>query len=180
MSDKEIVFRTIYPNNLSKKEFFQLMEVEKAAFPNPYTIEQMKGTIEYDGCTTVVVEEDDKIIGFIIMGYDIEGQEELLFIDFAIMPEHQGEGLGTKLLYVMLSSWRVEEDTQVVLTVKEDNVNARKFYVNLGFENDNDFNVLEREKGYIVMSIMYKDLLENLEKKIKDQELKDQVKSIRR
>jgi len=61
MNNIEFEYRVIMPKSLNERDLHQLMEVEKTAFSNPYTIEQMKGTIEYDGCTTVVVEEDDVI-----------------------------------------------------------------------------------------------------------------------
>jgi len=170
MNNIEFEYRVIMPKSLNERDLHQLMEVEKTAFSkNSYSIQQMKGTVEYEGCATFVVEDDDKIIGFVILGYDIEGQEELLFVDFAVMPEYQSKGIGTDLLYAALSSYKAEDNTPVVLTVKEDNVRAIKYYKELGFENYNNFVVAEKAEDDIVMSTLYKDLLTNIESRIKYQ-----------
>ena len=170
MNNTEFEYRVIMPKNLDDRDLHQLMEVEKAAFPkNSYSIQQMKGTVEYEGCATFVVEDGDKIIGFVIIGYDIEGQEELLFVDFAVMPEYQSKGIGTDLLYLAFSSYVAPDNTPVVLTVKEDNIRAIKYYKNLGFENDNNFIVSEKAEDDIVMSISYKSLLTNIVGRIKYQ-----------
>jgi len=76
---------------------------------------------------------DDKIIGVSGLYYDYEDPKDIMWMDyFAVKPELQKHGYGTKMLENLVSICKKEKAR--MLCVFTDNDNALKFYQKNGFE----------------------------------------------
>lgn len=64
-----------------------------------------------------------------------ETQAGEFYIDsFGVNPNHQGEGIGSKMLQFLINEYVVKDQQTLGLLVEEDNPNAKKLYLKLGFE----------------------------------------------
>ncbi|MCK0125402.1 GNAT family N-acetyltransferase [Gelidibacter sp. F2691] len=64
-----------------------------------------------------------------------ETQAGEYYIDsFGVSPEHQGKGIGAKLLQHVIDTYVHQQKHTVGLLVDEDNPNAKRLYVKLGFK----------------------------------------------
>ena len=65
-----------------------------------------------------------------------ETMEGEIYIDtISVYPEHQGKGIGSKLLHSIISKSRSEGHKKIGLLVDLENPNAKKLYTALGFES---------------------------------------------
>ncbi|TXE07408.1 GNAT family N-acetyltransferase [Gelidibacter salicanalis] len=64
-----------------------------------------------------------------------ETQAGEYYIDsFGVSPEHQGQGIGTKLLQYVIDTYVHQQKQTVGLLVDADNPNAKRLYLKLGFK----------------------------------------------
>lgn len=79
----------------------------------------------------VAVSEEGTILGFIILWLIVD---EIHIANFAVLPKHQNQGIGTALVTRgLVSAW--EEGARVsFLEVRAGNKNAIHIYQNIGFE----------------------------------------------
>jgi len=64
-----------------------------------------------------------------------ETQAGEYYIDsFGVSPEHQGKGIGAKLLQYVIDTYVHQQQQTVGLLVDEDNPSAKRLYVKLGFQ----------------------------------------------
>lgn len=97
-----------------------------------------------------VVDDEGKLKGYALLSltYSNEaGGLVLWFEEIYIKPEHQGEGLGKKLMSYIEKKYD-SKVSRIRLEIEPDNIRAKKLYENLGFT------ALE-------YSQMYKDKIEN-------------------
>lgn len=87
---------------------------------------------------TVVAEEEGAPIGFFMLADDLHARFALHLLAIAVAPEHQGRGLGRRLLRHAVrmaeESLRPGEVRWVCLDVAEDNEPARRLFSSEGFE----------------------------------------------
>jgi len=57
-----------------------------------------------------------------------------MYVDaLAVSPNHQGKGIGSKLLQIVIDEYVVEKRQILGLLVDEDNPSAKRIYIKLGF-----------------------------------------------
>lgn len=87
---------------------------------------------------TVVAEEEGAPVGFFMLSDDPHARFALHLLAIAVVPEHQGRGLGRRLLRhaVRLAeeTLRPGEVRWVCLDVAEDNERAKRLFSSEGFE----------------------------------------------
>jgi len=67
---------------------------------------------------------------------EIETQAGEYYIDtLAVDPEWQGKGIGSKMLNFLIEKYVVQHGKTLGLLVEEENPNAKKLYLNLGFKS---------------------------------------------
>lgn len=107
------------PNDAERLEY-----LEHRLFPdNNLTAFSLTQEMKLGKCW--VVERQKKIVGFLIARI-VGSLIDILRV--GVLPEHQGHGLGTKLVERAL-----EETPEAMLTVRKDNVRALRLYQRLGF-----------------------------------------------
>lgn len=89
-----------------------------------------------------VLRNDQKIIGMINLLITIstaEGGFVLLLEDLVVLPEHRGQGYGTKLLQHAVEFARQKKFLRITLLTDKPNVKAREFYLKHGFVDSDMF-----------------------------------------
>lgn len=123
-----------------------------------YFIEREKNQYSYQNC--VVAEENDEIIGAVniyegasiealrnpIIEYvrkhhnpkfdpEFETREGEYYIDsLGVNPNHQGKGIGSKILTFLIDEYVLKNNQILGLLVEEDNPLAKNLYLKLGFK----------------------------------------------
>ncbi len=78
-----------------------------------------------------VLLEDEVMLGF---GFLLSQIEEVHILNIAILPEHQGRGLGRELMHFLIDRARVLEGLYMILEVRPSNCPAIALYESLGFK----------------------------------------------
>ncbi|GGG47740.1 GNAT family N-acetyltransferase [Bizionia arctica] len=144
---QDIIYEFIGTKDLKKAKTFLLYFVEREnnqySYTNCFVLEidnELVGTINiYNGATLKTLRES--IALYIKNHFEIdfnpenETQQGEYYIDtIGISPEHQGKGIGTHLLKYIIETYCIKRQQTIGLLVDEDNPNAEKLYLNLGFE----------------------------------------------
>lgn len=81
----------------------------------------------------VVAEVDGRVVGFVVARDVYPGDEEALaereILNLAVVPSHQGLGIGRALM-----DWEIRHPGIYTLEVRESNLAAQRLYRRLGFE----------------------------------------------
>ncbi len=106
-----------------------LSALHARCFDEPWSPDSMASLFATPGLLGLIASEtvSTQPVGFVLMRV-IEGEAEIITI--GVLPEVQGQGIGTFLLRIMLQ----EAVTTVFLDVAADNENALKLYTGLEFE----------------------------------------------
>ncbi|OOZ41415.1 ribosomal-protein-alanine N-acetyltransferase [Solemya pervernicosa gill symbiont] len=103
--------------------------IEIRAHSHPWTEGILRDCLRVGyGCW--VYEEAGEILGFAIFSF-AAGEAHLL--NLCVKPEHQGEGLGRKIINHMLTVVRRLDVDTILLEVRESNAAAIHLYDSLGF-----------------------------------------------
>ncbi|WGI17767.1 ribosomal protein S18-alanine N-acetyltransferase [Methanonatronarchaeum sp. AMET-Sl] len=115
-----------------QKDLLEINKIETKVFNkesyHPYTF------LEYNTPKNIfyVVEKQNKIIGYVIITPTTTKNAKIISI--AIDPEHQSQGIGTKLLKKAINTTKKQKTKKISLEVKKTNKKAIKFYRKLGFQ----------------------------------------------
>jgi ribosomal protein S18 acetylase RimI-like enzyme len=123
-----------------------------------YFVEKENNQYSYQNC--FVAEEGNEIIGAVnlydgsqfdqlrkpVIEYvrsnfnsdfnpEDETQNGELYVDaLGVNPKHQGKGIGSKILQFLIEEYVYQKQQTLGLIVEEDNPNAKKLYLKLGFK----------------------------------------------
>lgn len=112
----------------------RLLPVEQALFPqDAWSAEQFWSELAGVPATRhyLVAEVAEKMVGYAGL---FATRHEADVQTLAVAPDHQGRGLGGRLLRALLFEARRRGVGEVLLEVREDNVAAQKLYAAHGFE----------------------------------------------
>ena len=128
---------------MNRDDLLQCGEIYAKAFPMEHwgidwtadnAREYLTDYFEQKKFVGYVYEEDDEIIGCIFALCKISGSKKEIYInEMAVLPERQGQGIGTQLLKSILDYSRREGLAGVVLYTSE-YAPAFKFYEKNGFK----------------------------------------------
>ncbi len=116
-----------------------IAEVEKLSFPMPWHDTIFKAQLNNPGF--FVYQHGEKVIGYAIVG-DLKGKAHLQNI--AIHPDFRRSGAGTELLEWCIDVVRLYGYREMVLEVREKNVDTQSFYA------ANQFKVKGTIPGYYI------------------------------
>jgi [ribosomal protein S18]-alanine N-acetyltransferase len=108
----------------------QVVEIEKASMPSPWSRELFEAELKRDLARYFVAEEEGKVAGY--MGY-WEVPQEAHIINLAVAPAFRGRGVGQKMMEYCLSYARKKGAQLATLEVREGNEAARRMYEKCGF-----------------------------------------------
>jgi ribosomal-protein-alanine N-acetyltransferase len=117
-----------------------MIKVESACQITPWSDEVFKKCLEA-GSTGWVITLDNKVIGFILILFQID---EVHILNFCVHPDHQHQGWGKQLLNHMLQNIINQGGKFVYLEVRRSNQRAIALYEKVGFSK-----VGERKDYYI-------------------------------
>ncbi|MCY0904425.1 ribosomal protein S18-alanine N-acetyltransferase [Arthrobacter sp. H14-L1] len=108
-------------------------ELETALFPVDYWPRQMfvDELSQPQTRSYLVAEQDDRIVGYaglmcVLPLADVQ--------TIAVLPECEGQGIGTALLRALLAEAATRAADDVLLEVRADNPRAQQLYLRFGFE----------------------------------------------
>lgn len=107
----------------------ELIRIESACQIVPWSDDVFKKCLEA-GSTGWVMELDGKVIGFILILYQVD---EVHILNFCVHPDHQHQGWGKQLLIHMLQNIRNQGGKFVYLEVRRSNQHAIALYEKAGF-----------------------------------------------
>jgi ribosomal-protein-alanine N-acetyltransferase len=118
----------------------ELIRVESACQIVPWSDEVFKKCLEA-GSTGWVMELDGKMIGFILILYQLD---EVHILNFCVHPDYQRQGWGMQLMTHMLQNLTNQSAKLVYLEVRRSNEHAIALYEKVGFSK-----VGERKDYYL-------------------------------
>ena len=138
--DTEFLRRVYYSTREGEMRILPWSDADKAAFLDLQFRAQKKHYEErYPDCAFQVIEIDGAAAGRL---YVDRGERDINVLDIALLPEHRGRGIGTRLLEAILAEARGSGRT-VSLHVEQYNP-ARRLYQRLGFRSLESNGVYER------------------------------------
>ncbi len=110
-----------------------ISKIEDSSFSvGAYSLIMLKSMIYSNSSFTVVIEENNKIIGY---GTAAKLNKNSMDIEsIAILPDYQKKGYGTKLIDAIEDEIKNRSCKTVILEVREKNENAKNFYLNHGYK----------------------------------------------
>ncbi len=110
-----------------------ISKIESSSFTvGAYSLMMLKSMIYSNSSFTIVIEENNKIIGY---GTAAKLNKKSMDIEsIAILPEYQGKGYGSKLIEAVEDEIKKRNYKTAVLEVREKNENAKSFYLNHGYK----------------------------------------------
>ena len=115
---------------LEGKDIDRVVAIEEESNPVPWTIKNFKDCIE-KGYYSLVLKEDNKVIGFAILSVSTE---ESHLLNIGLTSLKRGRGLGRELLEKMIMAAEVMGSKKIFLEVRISNVIAIDLYKASGFK----------------------------------------------
>ena len=112
-----------------------VMELEKASFTNPWSLELLKRELGHDWSVIYLLEEPlpegDKLLLGICIFWIVH--DEVHVLNVATTPAHRGRGVGRALMDATLAEGRARKCSLATLEVRKSNEPAISLYKSLGF-----------------------------------------------
>jgi len=115
---------------LEEKDIDIVVAIEEESNPVPWTIKNFKDCIE-KGYYSLVLKEDNKVIGFAILSVS---SEESHLLNIGLTSLKRGQGLGWELLEKMIMAAEVMGSKKIFLEVRISNTKAINLYKASGFK----------------------------------------------
>ncbi len=134
--------------DISKMAQLMIKEFSKSPYNDKWTKESSEKSVKSDLITGVgyIVEENKKIIGFILIRKDILDKVCLFIENLIVDSDYQGKGVGTKLVKFIEEKYSKKEGCIISLTTNKKS-SAHNFYKRLGFkENKENINMSKELK----------------------------------
>ena len=121
----------IYVEKMREEDLQAVMDIEQVSFPDPWTKEGFRQSMEQPYSLMLTARLNDEIIGYCCL-YHILDEGEI--INVAIHPRYRGRGLGSQMLGQMLDMGKALGIVRFILDVRDSNISARKLYEKAGFK----------------------------------------------
>ncbi len=126
---------TVQITEMTADDVEAVYEIEKSSFNNPWSLEDIRKTIDeeygYFYKPYVAKDEDGNIRGFVIV---MIVSDEAEIADIAVDLSSRGLGIGKLLLSYALDYARFYGITNIYLEVRETNEVAKSLYISSGFK----------------------------------------------
>lgn len=108
-----------------------LYGLEKAGFAHPWTLGALQAALRADWNRTYLFWFKGQVVGYALIQVVMDEGEVLRFM---VLPDHQGQGLGSAALDLLLAQLEGEGIDRIFLEVRKDNRPAQGLYAKHGFE----------------------------------------------
>jgi ribosomal-protein-alanine N-acetyltransferase len=123
---------TITIRNMTIDDIDQVLEVEHASFPTPWTRVAFENEILNNRFATYyVAEADDKVVGYSGVWVIID---EAHITNIAVLPDYRGLKLGETLLRQLVIHAKACHSKSMTLEVRVSNTVAMNLYEKIGFQ----------------------------------------------
>lgn len=141
---------------MSAEDLDDVLNIERASFPNPWTREQFAHELKNPvsrAYTLNAARNGREFLAAYIIFWVVHGEAHIL--DIAVHPDYRGKGAAKALLAEALGMMRSDMVYEVFLEVRRSNAAARSLYRKFGFKE-----IYERKDYYgdedaIVMSLAF-------------------------
>lgn len=116
-----------------------IYSISQRSFSVSWSLEAIQGDLKSENAIYFVVEEEERVVGFIGMRKIFDEGE---ITNVAVDEVARGRGTGIILVRKLLDHCRENDIVNVLLEVRESNLPAHKTY------EKNGFKVISRRKGY--------------------------------
>ncbi len=123
-----------------------VVAIEQRAFSHPWSRKLYEDALSSYQCH--VLEQDGRHLGHAVMQYIVD---EAHLLNIVIAVDHQGQGLGARLLEQLLEQARERNCSSCFLEVRESNDSAYRLYERFGF------NEIDRRRNYYPTSSGHED-----------------------
>lgn len=123
-----------------KEDVEEIAVLEKECFSDPWTKEMLISSSLLSGFCGFVVEDNDKIVGYIGSTFIFEDSEVLLV---AVKNSHRRKGLGKLLIETLTKKLKENDVEKIFLEVRKSNLPAINCYKTNGFVQ-----IAERKQYY--------------------------------
>ncbi|EPX55305.1 Ribosomal-protein-S18p-alanine acetyltransferase [Cystobacter fuscus DSM 2262] len=112
-----------------------VMELEKASFTNPWSLELLRRELGHDWSVIFLLEEPTEEGGRRLLGISIFWivHDEVHVLNVATTPEHRRRGVGRALMEATLAEGRARKCSLATLEVRKSNEAAINLYKSFGF-----------------------------------------------
>ena len=115
---------------LIRRDMPEVMEIERASFPTPWTDDDFLHCLRQRNCIGMVAERDHCILGFMV--YELH-RGKLVILNFAVHPEHRRNGVGAAMVVRLTDKLSQQRRNQITLDIRSDNFEAQAFFRDQGF-----------------------------------------------
>lgn len=113
-----------------RRDMFEVLDIEKQSFDQPWTEEQFIHCLRQRNCIGMVLEEDDRVIGFMI--YELH-KTRLAILNFAVALSKRRSGVGRSMVDKLIGKLSPARRTKLLIDVRESNLPAQVFLGRVGF-----------------------------------------------
>ncbi len=118
---------------LTESDLPAVAELEKQVFPDPWSLQSLKGTCRLDSTILLGAQEEGTLIGY-LLARQLPPEGEILRI--AVEAGHRRQGVAQELLEQLFAIGNDQGITRWLLEVRSGNQAARAFYEANGFRTD--------------------------------------------
>ena len=112
---------------LIRRDMQEVLDIESKSFAFPWTAEDFLLCLKERNVIGMVAESGDEIVGFMI--YELL-KSQLHVLNFAVCPTARRRHVGSQMVAKLISKLSKVHRQQIVLEVRETNLNAQKFFRN--------------------------------------------------
>lgn len=118
---------------LNKEDAPEIAELEKASFPDPWSLESIEETLVQGHYLNLGAWKEEKLVGYLLFSYVLDEGE---IVRVAVTPKMRRAGVATALLLGLERLCEEKRIGRIMLDVRSHNEAARAFYHANGFEQD--------------------------------------------
>jgi ribosomal-protein-alanine N-acetyltransferase len=113
-----------------RRDMPEVLQIEAESFEFPWSEDDFVRCLRQRNCIGMVVEQDDRVVGFMI--YELH-KTRLHILNFAVAPDCRRRGLGQQMVTKLVGKLSLQRRVRVTLEVRETNLDAQIFFRAQGF-----------------------------------------------
>jgi ribosomal-protein-alanine N-acetyltransferase len=113
-----------------RRDMPEVLQIEAEAFEFPWSEDDFVRCLRQRNCIGMVVEQDDRVVGFMI--YELH-KTRLHVLNFAVAADCRRQGLGRQMVAKLVGKLSLQRRVRVTLEVRETNLDAQIFFRSQGF-----------------------------------------------
>lgn len=114
-----------------RRDMPSVLNIEDSVFEFPWSEEDFIRRLRQRNCIGMVAEVEDKVVGFMVYALH---KNRLHLVNFAVDPDMQRLGVGSILMEKLISKLSYQRRNQILLEVRETNLEAQLFFKQFGFK----------------------------------------------